>query len=137
MVWIPLLTCFLGALFGHLLTKNRDVIARNSILDRERDMRRRSFRRFLHYFRGRLERVYWEDKAAVWKNYEELAPEFKGEAALVTGDFSDPAGFHRLADKVGGWPKHEVETCAKEKNSTVYQVLLDSIDELITFTETH
>jgi len=129
----------LGALFSgfftHYLTKDRDAAIRQSILDREADMRRRQFRKFLHCFRGRMERIDHGDVVEIWRKYIELAPEFKGEVALVSGDFSDLMTFAKLADAIGGWRYEDVKKEAERQGTNMRQVICDSIDCLIKFVE--
>jgi len=133
-ILIPILAALISGLVVHRLTKNRDIEGRNAILSKEADIRRRHFRKFLYVFRGRMERIDHTDDAAVWKEYVRLAPEFKGEAALVGGDYLDSSAFLKLADTVGGWPYEQTAQRAKQEASNMRQVICDSIDRLIEFT---
>lgn len=123
-----------GGLVAHYFTKDRDAAARKTLLDREADVRRRQFRKFLHTFRGRIERVDHGSDSAVWAEYARIAPEFKGEAFMVCSDFKEPDTFASLADTVGGWPYNIAEKRAKQEKTNIRQVLCDSIDRLIEFT---
>jgi hypothetical protein len=132
---VTLLLTVLAALVTHYLTKDRDAKTRQSILDREADVRRRQFRKFIYSFRGQMERVDHGDNAAVWKKYIELAPTFKGEAALVSGDFTDQKTFAKFADTIGGWPYETVKAKAQEQGTNMREVICESIDALIRFAE--
>jgi len=83
-----------------------------------------------------MERIDHRDDAAVWAKYTELAPEFKGDAALVVGDFSDQNAFLGLADTIGGWRHEDVKAAAEKNRTNMRQVICESIDRLIIFTKT-
>ena len=125
----------LGWLLGHRLALKRDTIARQAIIDKEADIRRRAFLKFAHFFRGRMERVDYKDDIAVWREYVCLAPQFKGEVALVGGDFVDRVTFAKLADTIGGWPHEDVRSRAQKEKTNMRQIICDSIDRIIEFSE--
>ena len=130
-----ILGAFLSGFFTHYLTKDRDATARRSILDRERDLRRRAFRKFLCTFRSRMDRTDDRNEAGVWIKYTELAPEFRGESALVDGDFLDVERFTVLVETVGGWRIQDLRDAARKRQVTIRDVICDSIDELLAFTK--
>ena len=130
-----LIGALISGFCAHYLTKDRDVRMRKAILEKESDVRRREFRKFIVTSRSRLDRIDHKDERAVWVKYTELAPEIRGEAALVEADYSDASRFSVLIETAAGWGDAALYQEARQRNTNIRDVICDSIDAIITFTK--
>jgi hypothetical protein len=106
-VWAPIFGSAFVGLLVHYLTKDRDATTRQSILDREADVRRRQFRRHILKCSYTLERTRHDRPDNVWTAYAAMAPDILAEAELVAGDY--PAEFEALIKRAGEWRREDAE----------------------------
>lgn len=115
----------------HYLTKDRDAKTRQSILDREADVRRRRFRQHVLKASSTLERMSHQTANDVmWKAYCDMAPDILAEAELVAGDYSSE--FTKLVKRAGEWRWEDAQAAATG-GKTLRDVLRDSIREVYEF----
>lgn len=117
-----------GALVAHLLTKSRDLNARNQIFDKEQNLRIASFRKLLIRRRYELERVSHADSSEVWKVYSSFAPEIMAEFAGVSSDITDPKTIEVIR-VAGEWEEGRARALATKRSVSLRDILRDSIKE--------
>lgn len=135
-VWATIFGSLLTGLTVHYLTKDRDARMRKAILEKEADVRRREFRKFIITSRSRLDRIDHKNDGAVWTRYAELAPEIRGEAALVERDYSDASRFATLIETAAGWREVDLRQEAERRQTNIREVICDSLDAITAFTRT-
>ncbi len=130
-----ILGVLIGSIFGHYLTKSRDLETRKSLLKKEADLRRRQFQKQILRIRYTLERTNPEPAERIFSKYAEMMPDFLSEAVLVYDDYPHREGLIRLVERAGHWRLNEAATEGMSKTKDVRDVLRDSFVELYDFTQ--
>jgi hypothetical protein len=115
------------AYLAHRWARDRDIVARSAILDREADVRRREFRKFILKTGFTFERTKGSDADKVWALYESVAPDILAEAALVEGDVRDPKALMAAVRCAGEWKRFNAQAAATQQKCEVRSILRESI----------
>jgi len=78
-----------------------------------------------------MERTNPTDRNSVWSQYAELAPGFRGEAALVGSDFTEIENFKHLTSVLAGMRHGDVIKEAEAKHQDTRDIICTAIDVLI------
>jgi len=130
---IAIASGLIGMFFGHYLTKDRDAITRQAILDRESDLRRREFRRIIARYRSRIERPATPDHVPEdpWPVFNEALTEIIAEATMCEGDFRDTKAITDAIDRATALRKKEAETRMNKTQTSFRDILSDELTRII------
>src|ERR1035441_7563767 len=127
-----------GGLLAHILSVQRENVAREAERTRDRDHRKREFRGYLAELRSRVERISDDSKdpraiPELFSSYTSLIHQFHRERAKVTGDFLPVEEFKRLAEALGRLRWEAITQDPQKRRPR--DVVAEAIDVLIRFTD--
>jgi len=135
---IAIASGLLGVFFGHYLTKDRDARMRQSILDREAEIRRREFLRLVVRGCCRIQRPATPDHAPEdpWIAYNIAIGEISSEFAMCERDFPDAPRLLQALSAAVTLEKEDVESKVRESGESHRQILTGFLKDISDATDT-
>ncbi|MCW1885535.1 hypothetical protein OKA04_12415 [Luteolibacter flavescens] len=117
----------LGAVVAHWLTRDREEKAKSALLEREAELRRRSFRKLARVWRYTLERLPNNNASVVWEAYEKMAVEILAEGDLSAPDFKRHDDLMAAIKTAGEIRKRDAEAEAQQNCCSLRELLRDKV----------
>ena len=130
--WLVGATVFSSLLVGfftHYLTKDRDIAARQAILNKEQDLRKHHFLGFLSRWKCQM---YRQGDAEPYRFYHDTACEIAYEAGVIRADFKNGAAFDSLISTAMSFKRNEIE---QDGQPPKREKIFHAIDAVIAFVE--
>ena len=123
----------IGLFMGHYLTKDRDAITRQSILERESEIRRREFRRIIARYRSRIERPFTPDHAPEepWPVFNMALTDIIAEAAMCENDFPDRKALDDAIRSATDLRKDDTERHMNQTQTPMRTILSDELARIL------